>query len=50
MYEFLAPWGVLAPAFCAMAAYLTATEYRRRLALAMIQAPRDARKLSGTLV
>ena len=37
MYEFLAPWGVLAPAVSAAIAYFTVTEMRRREQLRMIE-------------
>lgn len=39
MYEFLAPWGVLAPAISAAIAYLSVTEMRRKALLRMIEVP-----------
>ena len=38
MYEFLAPWGVLVPAFSALFVYIAVAELRRRRQLEMIEA------------
>ncbi|NNE78632.1 MAG: hypothetical protein HKN18_00030 [Silicimonas sp.] len=43
MYEFLAPWGVLAPALSAAFAYAIASNARRRQLLGAIQAPTGAK-------
>ena len=42
MYEFLAPWGILAPAISAAAIYLIISEFRREKMMVMIEAPDDA--------
>ena len=49
MYEFLAPWGVLAPALSAIAIFFVISEFRRRQMLLTIEAPEPAsmRALSG---
>jgi hypothetical protein len=38
MYEFLAPWGVLAPAISATIVYVCVSEIRRKRQLLMIEA------------
>lgn len=49
MYEFLAPWGVLAPALSAIAIYFVISELRRKQMLQTIEAPEitSMRPLSG---
>ncbi len=39
MYEFLSPWGALAPAFCAIAVYFVVGEIRRKRMLMFIEPP-----------
>ena len=46
MYEFLAPWGVLAPALTAALTYLFAANLRRRNLLVSLEAPAEARDLA----
>lgn len=38
MYEFLAPWGVFAPAFCAALAYFAVVDYRKKRHMRMFEA------------
>jgi|GEM_PF-6498419 hypothetical protein len=50
MYEFLAPWGVLAPVLCAFATYLFVVEKRRVSLMKQVEAPDPAvEPLSTTL-
>lgn len=37
MYEFLAPWGVLAPAICGITSYFIVSNARRRQMLSVIE-------------
>ena len=39
MYEFLSPWGVLAPALCAGLVYMIVSEIRRRKMLSFLEPP-----------
>lgn len=48
MYEFLAPWGVLAPVLCATASYFLAQNVRRKRQLSKIQAPESLALLLGS--
>ena len=48
MYEFLAPWGALAPALSAAVTYLYVAEKRRLAMLRMIQAPDPAEESLST--
>lgn len=41
MYEFLAPWGVIAPAACAAFAYFYLGAIRRKQVLRSKDGPRD---------
>lgn len=40
MYEFLSPWGVLAPALCAGFVYVIVSEIRRKRMLHFIEPPK----------
>lgn len=42
MFEFLAPWGILAPAISAVAIYIVVNGKRREKMMVMIEAPDDA--------
>lgn len=41
MYEFLAPWGVVAPAVCAVFGYFKVGAIRRKQVLRSDDGPRD---------
>jgi len=42
MFEFLAPWGILAPAISAVTIYVIVNGKRREKMMVMIEAPDDA--------
>ena len=48
MYEFLAPWGIFAPALCAAVTYFLYQKERRKRLLAAIQAPASLALLMGS--
>ena len=39
MYEFLSPWGALAPALCAGLVYMIVSEIRRKRMLTFLEPP-----------
>ena len=39
MYEFLVPWGALAPALCAVVVYIIVSEIRRKEMLSFLEPP-----------
>ncbi|MDA8587127.1 hypothetical protein N9L47_12845 [Rhodobacteraceae bacterium] len=49
MYEFLAPWGVLAPITCAVLIYLIVSEIRRKKMMSFIEEPEDSYSPNGTV-
>jgi len=46
MYEFLAPWGALAPALSALAMYLIVKEKRRQSMMIELHEPADTEAFS----